>query len=179
MKKRFMVLFFSLMAARAGAVDGVFVEGGHGYQATMSRVGLLWNWDRSWLNDGNWHVTGFWEACLGRWRGEKPGPGSNNQTITEVGITPVFRFEQKELSGVAPYLEGGFIGLHLISPTYIYGDRRFGSAFQFGDHLGVGVRFGEHHQFDLGLRYQHLSNGDIRQPNNGINFSQVHFVYHF
>ena len=177
MKRLVVLVFCSLMATRAGAVDGVFIEYGQANSVEMSRVGALWNWDGSWLNDGDWQVTGFWEAALGRWRGYRAN--DNNQTITEIGVTPVLRFAQKSPSGMAPYLEGGFIGLHLISPTFIYNDRKFGSAFQFGNHLGLGMRFGERHRFDLGFRFQHLSNGDIKQPNQGVNFSQLHFIYHF
>ncbi len=177
MKKLFVLMFFSVMASRANAVDGVFVEYGLGNMVEMARVGVLWKRDKTWLDDGDWQVTGFWEASLGRWQGYKPD--DNNQTITEIGITPVFRFAPKYASGVAPYLEGGFIGLHLISPTFIYTNRRFSTAFQFGNHIGFGVNFGERHQFDLGYRFQHLSNGDIKKPNQGINFSQLHFIYHF
>ncbi len=176
MKKLAVLVFFSLMTAQTHAVDGISFEYGHGNMVKMARVGILWNWDRSWLNDGAWHVTGFWELMLGDWRGYKHA--DNNQTITDVGLTPVFRLEQKEFSGIAPYLEGA-VGVHLISPTFVYSNRKFGSAFQFGDHLGFGLRLGDHHQFDLGYRYQHMSNGDTQQPNQGINFNQVHFIYHF
>ncbi len=177
MKKLLVLVFFFLMATRACAVDGVFIEYGQANRVEMARVGALWNWDKSWLNDGDWHVTGFWEASLGRWHGFRPN--DNNQTIIELGITPVFRFAAKNASGMAPYLEGGLMGLHLISPTFIYNDRKFGSALQFGHHIGFGVSFGERRQFDLGYRFQHLSNGDIKQPNQGVNFSQLHFIYHF
>jgi len=40
-------------------------------------------------------------------------------------------------------------------------------------------RLGEHQQFDLGYRFQHLSNGGIKKPNQGINLNEVHFIYHF
>jgi lipid A 3-O-deacylase len=185
MKKLFMLMFLSLMAARACAVDGVFIEYGLGDASVISsasmvkmyRVGALWKWDKSWLNDGDWQVTGSWEASLGRWRGYKPG--GNNQTITDIGITPVFRFAQKADSGMMPYLEGGLLGMHLISPTSIYPGRNFSTAFQFGHTLGFGVSLGEHRQFDLGYRFQHLSNGNIKRPNNGVDFNQIHFAYRF
>lgn len=176
MKKLSVLLFSMLMTAQAYAVDGMSVEYGSGDSADMARVGALWNWDKSWFNDGDWHVTGFWEASAGQWRG-KSSVG-NNQTVTDIGITPVFRFEQQQPDGMAPYLEGA-IGFHLISPAFIYANRKFGSSFQFGDHVGFGVRFGERQQFDLGYRYQHLSNAGIKKPNQGINFSQVHFDYRF
>jgi opacity protein-like surface antigen len=75
------------------------------------------------------------------------------------------------------YLEAG-IGAHLISSTAL-GNKRFGTAFQFGDHLGFGYRFGARGAADIGYRYQHLSNADIKVPNNGIDFHQVRLQYWF
>ncbi len=176
MKKLFVLMFFSVMTSPACAVDGVFAEYGLGNMAEMHRVGGLWKWDRSWLNDGDWQLTGFWEASLGSWRGHSAA--GNNQTVADVGITPVFRLQQKSPAGFSPYAEAA-IGLHLITPTFVNANRQLGSAVQFGDHVGIGVRFGVRQQFDLGYRYQHLSNGGVKKPNQGINFSQVRFAYHF
>lgn len=185
MKKLFMLMLLLLMARQTHAVDGVFMEYGLGDASVISsasmvkmyRVGALWKWDKSWLNDGDWQVTGSWEASLGNWRGYKPD--DDNQTITDVGITPVFRFAQKVGSGMMPYLEGGLFGMHLISPTFIYSGRNFSTAFQFGHILGFGVSLGEHREFDFGYRFQHLSNGNIKKPNNGVDFNQIHFAYRF
>ena len=177
MKRLFVLMICTLATAQVHAMDGMSVEYGKGSDgADLARVGLLWNWNKSWFNEGDWHVTGFWDASLGQWKGHSNK--GNNQTITDVGLTPVFRFEQKNPTGIAPYAEGA-IGFHLISPTYINAGRQFATAFQFGDHIGFGVRFGASHQFDLGYRYQHLSNGSIKAPNQGINFDQIHFDYRF
>ncbi len=176
MKKVGLLLGALLLSVNAWAIDGVAVEYGNGDSADMARAGMLWNWERQWFAEGDWVVTGFWEASFGSWRG-KSSIG-NNQTITDIGITPVFRLQQKQPGTFAPYVEGA-IGFHLITPTFIYANRHFGSAFQFGDHVGFGVRLGDHQQFDLGYRYQHLSNGGLKQPNQGINFNQVRFTYHF
>lgn len=165
-----------LFSGSALAVDGVSVEYGSGDATDMARVGTLWNWDKQWFTEGDWLVTGFWEASLGSWRGHSAA--GNNQTVADVGITPVFRFQQKNPAGFAPYAEAA-IGLHLITPTFVNANRQLGSALQFGDHVGIGVRFGAYQQFDLGYRYQHLSNGGVKKPNQGINFSQVRFAYHF
>ena len=165
-----------LLSGNVWAVDGVSFELGNGDSTDTTRVGAIWNWDKQWFAEGNWLVTGFWEANAGTWRGKSAA--GNNQTITDLGITPVFRFQQKNPSGFSPYAEAA-IGFHLISPTFMYANRKFGSAFQFGDHVGFGVRMGEHQQFDLGYRFQHLSNGGIKKPNQGINLSQVRFAYHF
>ena len=166
-------LFFS---GNALAVDGASVEYGNGDAADMALVGMSWNWDKQWFTGGDWLVTGYWEASLGSWRGRSAA--GNNQTITDASITPVFRLQQKNPGEFAPYAEAA-IGFHLITPTFIYANRNFGSAFQFGDHIGVGARFGDRRQFDLGYRFQHLSNGGIKKPNQGISFNQIRFAYHF
>ena len=170
------VLCALLLSCNVWAVDGMFVEMGNGDHADIARVGAIWNYDKQWFTDGDWLVSGFWEASVGQWKG-RSGVG-DNQTVTDLGITPVFRFQEKNPGSFSPYLEGA-IGFHLISPAFIYANRRFGSSFQFGDHLGAGVRFGDHQQFDLAYRYQHLSNGGIKKPNQGINLNEIHFIYHF
>lgn len=164
------------VAGNAHAVDGVSVEVGNGDATDMWRVGVQWNWDKKWFTEGSWYLGGYWDLSLGAWNGHSAAGG--NTELGDVGLTPVFRFQQKTLSGIAPYLEGA-IGFHLISKTRINNDRAFGSSFQFGDHVGVGIRFGSKHQFDLGYRFQHLSNGGIQQPNQGINFNQLRFSYNF
>lgn len=173
---KFFFWFLMLFAGNVWAVDGVSIEAGNGDHTDTYRVGALWNFDRQWFTEGDWLVAGFWEAAAGTWQGRSAV--GNNQHITDISVTPVFRFQQKNPGSFAPYLEGA-IGFHLITPTFIYDNRHFGSAFQFGDHLGAGVRFGEHQQYDVAYRYQHLSNGGIKKPNQGINLNQIHFVYHF
>lgn len=177
MKRLLMLAGLVLFASRAGAVDGVFVEYGMGNMVEMARTGVSWDWDERWQLGDGWRATGFWEAALGTWKGYKPE--NDNQTITEVGITPVWRLTREGGDGVKPYLEGGFVGMHLISPTFIYTNRKFGSAFEFGNHIGFGVSFGPRREFELGYRFQHISNAGLKQPNQGINFNQLHLIYHF
>ena len=59
------------------------------------------------------------------------------------------------------------------------GDKHFCSAFQFGNHLGFGYRFGARGEFDLSYRYQHLSNAGIKLPNSGLDSKQVRLQYWF
>ncbi|MBI2311923.1 MAG: acyloxyacyl hydrolase [Betaproteobacteria bacterium] len=164
------------LAGPARAVDGVSVELGNGDSTDMWRVGAQWNWEKKWFTGGNWHLGGYWDVSLGAWDSNSSAGGNNN--IVDLGVTPVFRFQQKTPSGIAPYLEGA-IGFHLLSKSRVNADRALGSAFQFGDHVGVGIRFGSGHEFDLSYRFQHLSNGSIKQPNQGISFNQIRFQYHF
>ncbi|OGA40750.1 MAG: hypothetical protein A3G24_20355 [Betaproteobacteria bacterium RIFCSPLOWO2_12_FULL_62_13] len=177
MKKKTLLALCALGWAAAGApshaIDGMSIEGGRGDATDMGRVGVQWDWKARWFQGRDWHLGGYWELAAGYWR-RSAAPGFNKD-ITEVGLTPVFRLQQNDRRG--PYLEGA-IGFHLLSSTTI-GDKRLSTRFQFGDHVGAGVRFGAKGEYDFGYRFQHLSNGSIKKPNNGINFHQIRFQYHF
>lgn len=172
-KKLAMALAVILQAgiSSAQALDSASFEYGTGNGAEMWRAGAQWKWQSQWLQTGNWHMGGYWDVQLGRWG------GSGKNSITDIGLTPVFRFQQTNPSSISPYVEGA-IGFHLITRVRLEPERGFSSAFQFGDHIGAGARFGSRGRYDLSLRYQHVSNGGIKKPNNGINFTQLRFQYH-
>lgn len=65
---------------------------------------------------------------------------------------------------VKPYVEAG-IGIAVFSGAAA-GDQKFGSAFNFEDRIGAGVRIGASQR--LGLRVTHYSNAGIKEPNDGI-----------
>jgi hypothetical protein len=168
------VLLAALSSAPALALDGFAVEAGRGEGIDMGRLSLQKDWNVQWLKMSDWHLGGFWELSVGQWHNGSVAPGQN-EDITEIALTPVFRIQPNGLTG--PYVEAA-VGFHGLSHTQI-GDKRLSTAFQFGDHLGFGYRFGARSAFDLGYRYQHLSNGSIKRPNPGINFHQVRLQYHF
>jgi lipid A 3-O-deacylase len=172
-RKGVLLLAAYLYAGGAWAVDGVALELGQGDSARMGRAGIQWNYNQQWLNGDQWHVGGYWDLSLGHWR--RDALPAQNDRLTEIALTPTFRLQQNDGQGL--YVDGG-IGFHLLSNTRL-GGKRFGTAFQFGNHLGVGYRFGAKNAVDIGLRYQHLSNASIKQPNNGINFTQVRAQYWF
>ena len=163
----------ALSSGTAGAIDGVAVELGRGDGTDMARIAVQSDWQKRWFQGTNWHLGGYWDLGLGQWH--RDAAAGQNENITEVGLTPVFRLQQNDKRGA--YAEAG-IGLHLLSRTSV-GDKRFSTAFQFGDHVGVGYRFGAKGAYDVSYRYQHLSNAGIKQPNNGINFNQIRLQYHF
>ncbi|HEX2831191.1 MAG TPA: acyloxyacyl hydrolase [Burkholderiales bacterium] len=161
----------------AFAIDGFAAEGARSTDDDVNRAGLAlsWDWGKPLLRiSSDWHLGGFWEASLSQWHKSDVGPGQNDN-ITDVGFTPVFRIQPNSLVG--PYLEAG-IGLHLQSHTSI-GSKNMSTAFQFGDHIGFGYRFGAKSAFDLNYRFQHHSNASIKRPNPGINFHEVRLLYHF
>jgi lipid A 3-O-deacylase len=165
-------------AAPARAVDGASLELGFGDEDTeLLRVGLQWNWQRRWFAERSWALGAYWDLHVGRWNGPLR-PGQREQTVWDIGITPVFRLERAERTRVVPYFEAG-IGFHLLSDLRINFRRSFSTHFQYGDHLAAGVRFGAGHRYDGSLRLQHLSNGGLARPNPGINFFQLRMAYHF
>ena len=161
------------------AIDGISFEVGASDSSNSSvnlyRVGAQWDWNKKLIEAGTWHIGGYWEANLGYW--DNRSNGRTDSELFEIGFTPVFRFQQNSIIGLAPYAELG-IGLHFLSRSSVGTQRQFGSSFQFGSHIGAGVRF-DRGRYDIGYRYQHLSNVGIRQPNQGINFHQLRLQYHF
>jgi hypothetical protein len=71
------------------------------------------------------------------------------------------------------YLEAGFGG-YLLSKTINNDDTRVPSAFEFGSHIGIGLRLSKNHGIGVGL--QHLSNAGIKQPNGGIDLLLVQYT---
>ena len=162
---------FLLWSSSGGAMDGVSIEGGVGDARTsVVRVGAHWNWQKKWFTQNRWQLGGYWEAQAGGWD-NRGGVGA----LLDLGITPVFRLTAAD----SPWYFEGAIGFHWLSDYPVRGGRSFSSKFEFGDHLGVGVRYGERRQHDIGLRVQHLSNGGLRNPNPGINLILLHYKNHF
>lgn len=126
-------------------------------------------------SDG-WSWKYFWEANISYWYLYKQKEGVEH--LFETGVTPNLRVERDWAgSWGRPYMEAG-LGVHLLSKVHI-GTRDLGSALQFGTHAGFGILFGNKEQWDLALRYEHLSNGGLKDPNPGINFSMVRLGYHW
>ena len=65
---------------------------------------------------------------------------------------------------VKPFIEAG-IGLAVFSGTSA-GDQELGSAFNFEDRIGAGLKIGNSQR--IGIRAMHYSNAGIKQPNDGI-----------
>lgn len=70
------------------------------------------------------------------------------------------------------YLEAGFGG-YLLSKTINNDETRLPSSWQFGSHIGVGVKLGPG---TLGVGLQHLSNAGIKQPNGGIDLVLLQYT---
>lgn len=171
------VVLLVCLDSPAWAIDRFAVEVGSGDESTERYgVAVQWDWGQRWLDYGNWFLNAYIEASLSHWDGEKGR--TDNDSLIDGSITPVLRYQaHTPIFGVIPYLEGG-VGLHGLSEDRL-GDRDFGTQFAFGSHMGTGVRFGPAGRFDLGYRYQHVSNAGLADPNPGINFHLLRLAYHF
>lgn len=117
-----------------------------------------------------WRLGLRHELELAAWR----VPHARN--ILELGYSPVLRLERPDATGDGVFFVEGSIGVRLLSHTRLSPTRSLSTAFQFADMLGLGWQRG---RSTLGLRLQHISNGDIKKPNPGINFAQVYYRYRF
>ncbi len=153
------------------ALDGIAVEAGRATNTHTRRASLQWQWSQRWLQSEHWHVGGYWDLGVAQW--DQEAAPSRHFRLNEMGLTPVFRVQSNDLRGA--YLEGG-IGAHLLSTTEL-SNKPFSTSFQFGEHLGMGYRFGAHGDMEIGYRYQHLSNAGIKRPNRGIEFHQIRLQY--
>ena len=155
--------------------DSLFVQAGaaNDTQAVVFGAAWPWAWQRQLRSGG---VTGYWEASLGRWSTTRDDLRSS-AWVTQVGVTPVLRWHPRRWGGDW-YLEGG-IGANLMLPIYRSRDKQFSTAFNFGDHVAIGRRFGVASRHEIALRVQHFSNAGIKEPNPGEDFVQLRYMrYH-
>jgi lipid A 3-O-deacylase len=163
-------LLATLFALPALAVNGYFVETASGNEARALRIGMIQQWPTKWLEEGRWHVTGYWEGSLGKVESTRPG----GKTATSLGLTPVFRFRPHASGGTQPYWDVA-VGLHLLSRARLDARRNLGSGLQVAPLVGVGVTFGEKSQYDLGYRFQGLARFSSEDDN--LDLHQVRLTY--
>jgi hypothetical protein len=172
-------LLFGLLlpACVTSAFDGMGLELGRSRPsaARLVRVHIIKDW-RAWELGSRWQAVSYWEGQLGYWDNESSGPDTPD--VWELAVAPVVRLQPRSADKVTPYLEFAS-GPRLISEKLVNERRELGGHFQFGSHLGFGLRFGERQRYDLSVRVQHISNARIKQPNDGINFASMRFVYRF
>ena len=157
------------------AVDSTSLEFGTGNKSQFIRAGAQWDWGSKWFQSNGTHLGGYWDltGAVIRENRYRNIPG-NSESLFDLGITPVFRFQNDNKLG--PYAEAG-IGAHVFSELYDNNSRRFSTAFEFGDHIGIGYVFAN--KWELGLKVQHFSNGGIKKPNSGANFAVIKAAYRF
>lgn len=169
------LLAFSISVPAAAAVDSASIEVGSGEHVQILRASVQQQaWRRMWQSNGT-HAALHMDYSLAYWHATAYRNVSGaRQNLADLGITPVLRYQRDD--GLGWYLEGG-IGAHLLSKRYDNRGHTFSTAFQFGDHLGLGYAF--RNGWQATLKIQHFSNGGIKKPNSGENFLVVGLVRPF
>jgi lipid A 3-O-deacylase len=171
-----LALGLTLVAAadHVNAVDRVSVDAGLGNHVDIVGISASSaDWKRSsFANDWSWSLYGAGGIAL--WEGRDHN--TRNKYVVDLSANPVLRLQMNTASQFSPFLEAS-VGVNLLSNTRINDRREFSTAFQFGEFLGAGVAFGEKLQYELGLRVQHISNANIKFPNNGLTYCCLVFQY--
>ena len=170
------VVVLSLISVSvAGAADLLLIRGEGDDVGVIAAAVRTREW-KSWPATGRWRysVSGEWQ--LARWRAQQADAKASS--IVDGSLTSVLTMRP-----LAPLLSNSYVevglGVHLISHQSINQDRGFGSWFQFGEFLGIGTHLGARDQYSIGMRIQHVSNGRIKQPNDGVTFAQAIVRYDF
>ena len=152
---------------------GAFVQFASSPRTDAFMGGLI----KSWTYKYEWHggtLTGYWEVAIGRWRSRVNDSGPDNAWVSQVGLTPVFRYSISDSSRL--FLESG-VGANLLVPVYRSEQKSFSTVFNFGDHLAIGWKLGDRKDQEIALRVQHFSNAGIKHPNPGENFVQLRYSW--
>jgi len=101
------------------------------------------------------------------WRGtERP---SDHPFLWEGSVTPTLVWMGPSLGAATVFTELG-VGISGLTEVRLNTDRQFATAFQFNEHYGVGLAFGERRKYEVAAYVRHVSNGSIKQENDGNTF---------
>lgn len=134
----------------------------HGNNTQVAGIGLLIPTSRlAWLPRKAGPLSLHWDVSMTHWRVNRPSSG--HRAFTQLAALGVWRHT---LGGSQSrwFAELG-VGGAVFDRLYHGASRRFSTAFQFVETIGVGYALSK--GSELSLRYSHLSNGSIKKPNPG------------
>jgi hypothetical protein len=118
------------------------------------------------LHGDAWRLDLDWKGRLALWDAHD----SDDHRIWDLSLIPTLKMQpMTEGPSMTPFFEAG-LGAHVVSSTVVDG-RELSSNFQFGETLAAGFSLGEKQAWRIALRAEHVSNGDIKLPNQGITFA--------
>lgn len=162
----------------AVAADSASFDVSPGYGDDVEILAFMVTFDRArpLLERATWRLTAQYEFGVTVFHGTRTDIGGY-RTIAGFGATPVLRAEWPAQRWPV-FVEVG-LGAMLITHTKLQLDHQFSTALQFDQVLGAGTRFGDRNQYELGLRLQHMSNANIKSPNNGLTWGALRFAWKF
>lgn len=161
--------------AQGLAPAGFYVEGGGGQHGAVSLVAGVtkpWAWKKDMWGGA---VTGYWEGYLANWSA-RDAVGSRVNYL-QLGFVPMFRYRFDE--GRSAWFADGGIGISYTDSTFRNEGRVFSTRWNFVDAIGFGRTFGAGGRHEISLRFQHVSNADIRKPNPGMDFLSIRYAAAF
>ena len=167
------------LAANVGSIasaESIAVSAGYAEQTNVFGIAAVWDAKSPLMDRDTWLITGHIELDVIGLQGRRSNTGGY-QSLGAIGVTPTARFEWPS-ARCAPFIDVG-VGINFLSHTSLQEEQQFGIAFQFGEFLGTGLRFGQHGAYEVGVRLEHMSNANIKFPNDGITFGVVRLAYHF
>ena len=155
----------------AGTQGGIGID--YGFGNSYSRLGLQYETPSMWthaLGGGMGRVDVTAELGAAYWRAHS---GSQPDSVWQLSAIPVVRWWMG--SSQRFYLEAG------AGPTVFnhvaFAGKNYSTAFQFGDHIGMGYLVDGHSRVGLGVT--HFSNADIKTPNPGLDVIEATYTYQY
>ncbi len=116
------------------------------------------------------------EGTLGVWKVYEPGTPEPDMLYT-AGVALAYSLAKMNAKPLAPRLEAG-TGFRHFSETML-GKRPVSTHFQFMYYVGLAWRFGDQQRYETGVRFNHISNANIEEPNPGMDFLTLKFTRAF
>ncbi|MEX0959251.1 MAG: acyloxyacyl hydrolase [Burkholderiales bacterium] len=160
-----------MVGSAALAETCLAVFAGQGEGVDMARTALRFE---TGLAEKHWVWPAYLQVGVDFWW--VPQFTGQRTDLVALSLTPIYRYVRPRNQSTDWYFEAG-AGAYLLSDTVGNYRTTLPSAFQFGSHIGAGLAFGQHRQYEVGIALQHLSNARIKQPNRGIDFVQMFFSW--
>ena len=158
------LLLSMTMTGSAHAVDLSAAAGATDDGSMVYRIGAQLPFSSSWMCSDTGHLSGYWDAGYTYW-----SSGSGSDANGSLSFAPVFVYEFASQT-VRPIIEAG-IGVAAFADTEVDGND-LGSALQFEDRIGLGLRFSGQ---EVGVRAMHYSNAGLKNPNDGVESYSLYY----
>lgn len=149
----------------------VSLDQGKDATLTNTRFAIGADWNEKVYEADSWEIVGRWDLSFHKWTSDEKNTGTDKGTM--IGLSPVFHYQMKNMA-YTPFIELGG-GPHLLSGIEIE-DEYKSTQFQFGSIFGFGFK---RDGIEVGYRYLHISNANIKMPNPGTDIHSLHLGYHF
>lgn len=155
--------------------DGASLQAGVGGKGTaMAGAGVVWDWDFQRMRRKA-ELTAHTEVMVNHWSAR--AVGGDREGLTQLVVLPSLRMRLAR--GASPWFIELGIGASWMDQRFETQRKRFSTRWNFYDMMGLGYSFGTEHEHELNLRWVHVSNAGLKDPNPGQDFVQLRYVRRF